>query len=453
MAAGASARRRVVIAGAAGRDFHNFNVALRDDPSVEVVAFTAAQIPGIAGRRYPATLAGPRYPDGIPIVPEDELDALCRRGSVDQVVFSYSDVSHAAVMHVASRALAAGADFALFGPRRTMLRSRRPVIAVSAVRTGCGKSQVSRRIAAILRGRGRRVAVVRHPMPYGDLLRQRCQRFASLADLAAAGCTNEEREEYEPHLAAGQAVFAGVDYAEVLEAAELESDIIVWDGGNNDFPFFAPDLHLCLVDTLRPDQLDTHHPGETALRLAHIVVVNKVNAVPSETVACVESAVRRLNPAATVMRAASLVSLDRAESVQGRRVVVVEDGPTITHGGMPHGAGYAAAVAAGAVVVDPRRVAAPAIARIFEQFPQIGPVLPAAGYDAAQLAALAETIDAADAEAVLSATPLDLAGLVRVNKPILRVRYEHADAGEPTLDRVVGEFLGRVRAVPPGPGP
>jgi predicted GTPase len=438
-------RHRVVIVGAAGRDFHNFNVTLRDDPLVEVVAFTAAQIPGIAGRRYPAALAGPRYPHGIPIVAEDALDALCRRESVDQVIFSYSDVSHAAVMHLASRALAAGADFALLGPSRTMLRSRLPVIAVSAVRTGCGKSQVSRRIAALLRDHGRRVAVVRHPMPYGDLVRQRCQRFASLGDLAAAGCTNEEREEYEPHLATGQVVFAGVDYAAVLTAAERESDIVVWDGGNNDFPFFTPDLHFCLVDALRPEQIDTHHPGEAALRMAHVVVINKVNAAAEQTVDRMEEVVRRLNPAATVMRAASLVVLDYAASVRGRRVIVVEDGPTITHGDMPHGAGYAAAVAAGAVVIDPRRAAAPGIRQIYAQYPHIGPVLPAAGYDSAQLGALADTLNAMDAEAVLSATPLDLAGLVRIDKPILRVRYEHADAGEPTLAEIIARFLQQTR--------
>ena len=436
-------RRRVVVAGAAGRDFHNFNVALRNDLSVEVVAFTAAQIPGIAGRRYPAQLAGPRYPDGIPIVPEEQLDGLCRRESVDLVIFSYSDVSHPAVMHLASRVLAAGADFSLLGPKRTMLRSRLPVIAVSAVRTGCGKSQVSRAIAAMLRGRGRRVAVVRHPMPYGDLLRQRCQRFASMADLAAAGCTNEEREEYEPHLAAGQVVFAGVDYGAVLAAVEQEADIIVWDGGNNDFPFFAPDLHICLVDALRPEQVDTHHPGEAALRMADAAIVSKVNAAAPGAVERTEAAVRRLNPNATIVRAASLVSVDGAASIRGRRVVVVEYGPTITDGGMPHGAGFAAAQAAGAVVVDPRGTAAPEFQRIYDQYPHIGPVLPAAGYDAAQLRALTDTLNATDAEAVLSATPLDLAGLVKIDKPILRVRYEHADAGEPTLTGLVGRFLDR----------
>ncbi len=437
------APRRTVVVGAAGRDFHNFNVVLRDDPSIEMVAFTAAQIPGIAGRRYPPSLAGPRYPQGIPIVAEDDFDALCRRERVELVVFSYSDVPHEAVMHLASRALAAGADFSLLGPGRTMLRSRRPVIAVSAVRTGCGKSQVARKIAALLREHGRRVAVVRHPMPYGDLERQRCQRFAGMADLTAANCTNEEREEYEPHLAAGQVVFAGVDYAAVLAAAEQEADIIVWDGGNNDFPFFQPDLHFCLVDTLRPGQIDTHHPGEAALRMAHVAILNKVNAATPEAVERAEAAVRRVNPNAAVLRAASVVTMDDMSAIRGRRVIVVEDGPTITHGGAPHGAGLAAARSAGAVIVDPRASATPAIRRIYDRYPHIGPVLPSVGYDAAELRALTDTLNAADADAVLSATPLDLAAIVSINKPILRVRYDYADAGEPTIGRLIGEFLQR----------
>ncbi len=437
-------RRRIVIAGAAGRDFHNFNTVYRDDPAVEVVAFTAAQIPGIAGRRYPAALAGALYPDGIAILAESELEDLCRRAGVDRVAFSYSDMTHESVMHLASRALAAGADFELLGPRRTMLASRRPVVAVSAVRTGCGKSQVSRHIAGLLAARGRRVAVVRHPMPYGDLVRQRCQRFASTADLARAECTNEEREEYEPHIAAGHVVFAGVDYAQVLRAAEEEADIVVWDGGNNDFPFFRPDLHLCVVDALRPDQLETHHPGEAALRMADVVIVNKVDAAEPATVARLEAAVRRMKPGASILRAASPVRLDDAARVRGRRVVVVEDGPTITHGGMAHGAGYAAARAAGAEPVDVRAVAAPPIRAAFEQHPHIGPVLPALGYDAAQLRALAETLDAADAEAVISATPLDLAALIRIGKPIVRAHYAYADAGAPTLASVIDEWLQRI---------
>ncbi|MCK6453040.1 MAG: GTPase [Alphaproteobacteria bacterium] len=440
-----SARRRVVIVGAAGRDFHNFNTVYRDDPAVEVVAFTAAQIPGIAGRRYPAALAGFLYPDGIAIVPEAGLEDLCRRSGVDRVVFSYSDVTHASVMHLAARALAAGTDFELLGPRRTMLASSRPVVAVSAVRTGCGKSQVSRHIAGLIAARGRRVVAVRHPMPYGDLARQRCQRFASAADLERAQCTNEEREEYEPHIAAGHVVFAGVDYAAVLKAAEQEADVVVWDGGNNDFPFFRPDLHLCVVDALRPDQLDTHHPGETALLMADTVIVNKVDAAEPGAVARMEAALRRMKPGASILRAASPVRLDDATRVRGRRVVVVEDGPTITHGGMAHGAGYAAARAAGAEPVDVRMVAAPAIRAAFEQYPHIGPVLPALGYDAAQLRALADTLDAADADIVISATPLDLAALIRIGKPVLRAHYAYADAGAPTLARVIDDFLDRCK--------
>lgn len=443
-------RCRVVVVGAAGRDFHNFNTVYRDDPSIEVVAFTAAQIPGIADRRYPAELAGPLYPSGIPIRPESELETICREADVERVVFSYSDVAHESVMHLASRALAAGADFELLGPNRTMLRAGRPVIAVSAVRTGCGKSQVSRRIASLLAARGRRVAVVRHPMPYGDLRRQRCQRFASMADLALHECTNEEREEYEPHIAAGHPVFAGVDYADILRAAEREADTIVWDGGNNDLPFFRPDLHFCVVDALRPEQLDTHHPGEAALRMADIVIVNKVDAVPAVTATLVEAAVRRLRPGASILRAASPVELDRPERVRGRRVVVVEDGPTITHGGMPHGAGYAAARAAGAVPVDVRAVAAGSIGAAFVHYPHIGPVLPALGYGAGQLRDLAATLDAADADAVVSATPLDLQALVSVGKPILRARYAYADAGTPKLADALDWFLERYNVTTSG---
>jgi predicted GTPase len=437
-------RRRIVIVGAAGRDFHNFNTVYRDDPNVEVVAFTAAQIPGIAGRRYPPELAGPLYPDGIAILPEQELDALCRDARVERVVFSYSDVAHAEVMHVASRALAAGADFELLGPGRTMLACARPVIAVSAVRTGCGKSQVSRRIAAHLVARGWRVAVVRHPMPYGDLRRQRCQRFASMADLARERCTNEEREEYEPHIAAGHVVYAGVDYRDVLQAAEREADAIVWDGGNNDFPFFRPDLHVCVVDALRPDQLDTHHPGEAALRMADVVIVNKVDAAPAAA-AGIEAAVRHIRPEASILRAASPVRLDLPADLRGRRAVVVEDGPTITHGGMAHGAGYAAARAHGIEPVDVRGVAAPAIRAVLAQYPHIGPVLPALGYDGPQLLALRDTINAAPADFVIAATPLNLAALLACDKPIVRAYYGYADAGTPTLTEVLDRFLDRTK--------
>jgi predicted GTPase len=444
--------KRVLILGAAGRDFHDFNVVFRDDPSTRVVAFTAAQIPGIAGRRYPASLAGPLYPDGIPIEDEAELEAICRREGVHQVVFAYSDLSHEEVMHRASRALAAGADFALLGPERTMLRARRPVIAISAVRTGCGKSQTARWLGRRLRARGLRVAVLRHPMPYGDLERQRVQRFAVRADLDAARCTAEEREEYEPHLAAGNRVFAGVDYAAVLAAAEAEADVLVWDGGNNDFPFLRPDLHVVMADALRPGQALRHHPGEAVLRMADLVVVAKVDAASVADVERVIDEVRSANPRAALVRAASPVRLDAPEAVRGRRVLVVEDGPTLTHGGMSHGAGFVAATRAGAAeIVDPRPAVAPALAEVFARHPHLGRVLPAVGYDDAQLAALRETIDASGAEVVVAATPIDLAALVRPRMPVVRARYEYADAGEPTLGALVDAFLDRtgVRSAAP----
>ncbi|MDP6390404.1 MAG: cyclic 2,3-diphosphoglycerate synthase [Alphaproteobacteria bacterium] len=427
--------------GAAGRDFHNFNTVYRDDPAAEVVAFTAAQIPGIEGRRYPAALAGTLYPDGIPIVDEAELEDLVRRDAVDRVVFAYSDVTHETVMHKASRVLAAGADFVLLGPHRTMLRAKVPVIAVTAVRTGCGKSQVSRWLSRYLRERGLRVAAIRHPMPYGDLARQTVQRFESVADLDIADCTIEEREEYEPHIALGNLVFAGVDYAAIVESAAKEADLILWDGGNNDFSFIRPDLNIVLVDALRPDQLTTHHPGEAALRMADVVVINKVDAAGDRQVAAIERAVRGIDPEATIVRAASPVTLDDPDAVEGRRVLVVEDGPTITHGGMPHGAGYVAAKAAGAAeILDPRPFASPEVAEVFRHYPHIGPVLPAIGYGAAQIAALEATIEAADADLVVAATPIDFGRLIATDKPLVRARYAYAEAGEPTLADVVDGF-------------
>lgn len=438
--------RRVVILGAAGRDFHDFNVVYRDDPAVVVVAFTATQIPGIAGRRYPPSLAGARYPDGIPIVGESALESLCREQRVDEVVFAYSDVSHAQVMHLASRALAAGADFTLLGPARTMLRSRLPVVAVSAVRTGCGKSQASLWLARRLADRGRRVAVLRHPMPYGDLARQAVQRFATPADLAAADCTAEEREEYEPHLAAGRVVYAGVDYAAILRRAEDEADVVLWEGGNNDFPFLRTDLHLVLVDALRPGQVDTHHPGETNVRMADVVIVNKVDAADAGAVERVTSAVRALRPDVPVLLADSVVRLDDAARVRGRRVLVVEDGPTLTHGGMATGAGHAAARAAGvAEIVDPRESAAPEIAALYRAWPHLGPVLPAVGYDAAQCAALRTTIDASRAELVIAGTPLDLAALVAPRQPVLRARYAFVPRDPAAIDAKLDALLARPR--------
>jgi predicted GTPase len=443
---GRKERRRVVIMGAGGRDFHDFNVVYRDDPACEVVAFTAAQIPGIAGRTYPPSLSGALYPEGIPILPESELENLCRRHGADQVVFAYSDVTHAAVMHAGSRALACGADFVLLGPDRTMLESKLPVLAVTAVRTGCGKSQVARYLSRLLKDRGVRAGIVRHPMPYGNLAAESVQRFASREDLAAASCTIEEREEYEPHIADGNVVFAGVDYARILAAAENESDAILWDGGNNDFPFFRPALHVVLVDALRPDQTDTHHPGETVLRMADIVVIAKSDAAGPGAVERAAAAVRAVNPDAPVVRGASPVRLEQEVSLRGRRVLVIEDGPTVTHGGMAFGAGFVAAAREGADIVDPRSFAAPAIAEVYARYPHIGAVLPAVGYGPAQIAALAQTIEAADVDVVVAATPADLARLLPVKKTILRAGYEFAETGEPRLCDLVETFLARLTA-------
>jgi predicted GTPase len=433
--------RRVVICGAAGRDFHNFNVVYRDDPRSVVVAFTATQIPGIADRRYPAALAGPRYPDGIPIEDEVWLEDICRRERADEVVFAYSDVTDRHVMALASRALAAGADFRLLGPRHTMLTAGVPVVAVSAVRTGCGKSPIARWLASRLREKGHRVAVIRHPMPYSDLTVQRMQRFASPADLDAAGCTIEEREEYEPHLALGTTVYAGVDYAAIVEAASREADIIVWDGGNNDFPFVRPDLHIVVADALRPDDARGYYPGEAVLCTADVVVVNKANAARSEDVERAIAAVRVVNACAPVVCGAMPTRIEPTIPLRGRRVLVVEDGPSITHGSLPHGAGFAAAAAAGAIVVDPRPALTAPLRAVFATYPHIGPVLPAVGYDPVQRQALRDTIERSDAELVLSATPIDLRHVMAISKPILRVRYEFAEPG--TLAEIVDDWLTR----------
>jgi predicted GTPase len=442
--------RRVVILGAAGRDFHNFNVVYRDNPRFEVVAFTAAQIPDIAGRRYPAALAGARYPDGIPIVQEAELEGVCRSLGVDHVVFAYSDVPHAYVMHLASRALAAGADFVLLGPQRTMLPARVPVIAVSAVRTGCGKSQTARWISRRLRARGLRIAVIRHPMPYGDLEAQAVQRFANRSDLVEGRCTIEEREEYEPHIAAGNVVYAGVDYARVVAAAQEEADVIVWDGGNNDFPFVQPGLHVVLVDPLRPGHETDHHPGETVLRMADVIVIAKTDAAAAADVQRVAETARRVNPHAPIVRAASPIRLEPPDAVRGKRVLVVEDGPSTTHGGMAYGAGYVAAVVGGAAsIVHPQPFAVAEIARLYDDYPHLGPVLPAMGYSAAQLDALARSIDAAPADIVVSGTPIDLAALVRLNKPVVRARYEFAEAQTPGLGAEIDRYLVRAGLAPP----
>lgn len=440
--------RQVVIMGAAGRDFHNFNVVYRDDPAVQVLAFTATQIPAIAGRRYPPSLAGERYPQGIPIMDEAELESLCRERQVDEVVFAYSDVDHAWVMHRASIALAAGADFVLLGPKRTMLKAAVPVIATSAVRTGCGKSQTTRWLSRLLNRYGLKAAVIRHPMPYGELASQAVQRFACRADLDAARCTIEEREEYEPHLAAGNVVYAGVDYAQIVRRAEQEADVILWDGGNNDFPLLSPDLHIVLVDPLRPGNEDSHHPGEAVLRMADVIVVAKVNSASDSNVQQVTEAARAINAAAPIVRAKSTVIAENPDLIRGKRVLVVEDGPSVTHGGMPYGAGYVAAAAAqAAAIIDPRAEAVGEIADVYAKYPHIGAVLPAVGYHPSQLEALQATINAVGADAVVVATPCDLSALIVIDQPVVRVRYEFAEAGEPGLGALIGQFLSRTGLV------
>lgn len=433
---------KIVIMGAAGRDFHNFNQVYRHNPEIEVIAFTAAQIAGIANRRYPTILAGALYPNGIPIVDESELESLCHRENIDCVVFAYSDITHAEVMHRASRAMVAGADFLLLGPQRTMLQAKVPVIAVSAVRTGCGKSQTTRWLSKLLRQKGLKVAVIRHPMPYGDLEKQIIQRFASKIDLAAADCTIEEREEYEPHLEAGNIVYAGVDYSLIVQQAEREADIILWDGGNNDFPFIKPDLHLVLVDPLRPGNETTHHPGEVVLRMADIAIIAKIDSAADADVQKVSDTVKKVNPRAVIVRGASPITLDDPEAVRDRRVLVVEDGPTTTHGGMPYGAGYVAATRAqAAMIVDPRPYAVPEIAEVYNRYPHIGAILPAMGYFSAQLKGLETTINNAEVDVVVAATPSDLSALMTLNKPVIRAHYEFAEVGQPSLSSQIEQFL------------
>jgi predicted GTPase len=431
--------KRVIVMGAGGRDFHNFNTVLRDDPAVDVVAFTAAQIPGIDDRVYPAALAGSRYPKGIPIRSEQELAAIVADEHGDEVVLAYSDLSYGEVMHKAAVAMAAGADFRLLGPKATMLHSTKPVVAVCAVRTGCGKSQTSRRVGRILMDQGLRVALVRHPMPYGDLEAMRVQRFATLADIDASHPTIEEREEYEAPVAAGMVMYAGVDYEAILRRAEAEADVIVWDGGNNDFPFFEPDLLITVVDPLRAGHELAYHPGEVNLRMADVIVVNKVDTADLASVAQVVANAHEANPTATIVKAASPVTIQDGPTLVGARVLVVEDGPTITHGSMPFGAGTVAARQGGATTfVDPRPYAVGSIAETFERYPGIGMVLPAMGYGELQLHELAETIRAAPCDVVVAGTPIDLARLLGdVGHPIRRVTYELRDVGEPSLTDVI----------------
>ena len=433
--------RKVLIAGAAGRDFHNFNVAFRGRDDVRVVAFTATQIPDIEGRVYPAQLAGDGYPDGIPILAEEELTDIVRRGEVDDVVFAYSDVTHEHVMHIGSTAMAAGADFRLMGPRSTELRSSKPVVAICAVRTGSGKSQTTRHVASVLRGAGKRVAVLRHPMPYGDLTKQAVQRFERYEDLDAADATIEEREEYEPHLAVGNIVFAGIDYGAILERAEQEADVVVWDGGNNDTPFIRPDLHLVVVDPHRPGHELRYHPGETNLRMADACIVNKIDTAPEEGVEAVLESIRKVNPDAAVVRAASPFEVEQdTHEIRGKRVLAIEDGPTLTHGEMTYGAAVLAAKAGGASeLVDPRPFAVGSIKETFAKYPHMTQLLPAMGYGRKQMEELRETIARSDADLVLIGTPIDLRRVIELDKPALRVTYRLQEIGEPTIAQLLAQ--------------
>jgi predicted GTPase len=435
--------RRVLIMGAAGRDFHNFNVVYRDDPEREVVAFTATQIPFIDDRTYPASLAGERYPKGIPIHDEVDLTRLIRELDVDDVVFSYSDVSHEYVMHKGSEAMAAGANFLLLGPSQTMLKAAVPVVAVCAVRTGSGKSQTTRAIAATLKDAGKRVVAVRHPMPYGNLEAQRVQRYATVQDLDQYDTTIEEREEFEPHIASGTIIYAGVDYGEILEQAQRECDVLLWDGGNNDLPFYEPTVHVVVADPLRAGHETRYHPGETNLRMADVAVVNKVDSATPEQVESLGRTLDEVNPRATIVKANSRVTVDEPDAIRGKRVIVVEDGPTLTHGDMKFGAGVVAARSHGAAeIVDPRPWAVGTIEETFRKY-DVGPVLPAMGYSDEQLEEMEKTIDAADADLVVIGTPIDLRRVIDFGKPAVRVRYDlEVLPGSPSLAEVLKPVLG-----------
>lgn len=436
--------RRVVIMGAAGRDFHNFNVKYRNDPVYKVVCFTAAQIPDIEGRTYPPELAGELYPEGIPILPESDLPEIIEKYDVDEVVFAYSDVSHEYVMHRASTALAFGCDFVLLGPKSTMLRSSKPVIAVGAVRTGAGKSQTTRRVCSILKDLGFRVSVVRHPMPYGDLRKQACQRFETYADLDRYECTIEEREEYEPHIDRKCIVWAGVDYELILRSLEPESDVVVWDGGNNDFPFYRPDLFIVVADPHRPGHETTYHPGETNMLMADVVIVNKVDTADPADVEAVRKTIGTANPRAHIIEAASPIQASDPDAIRGKRVLVIEDGPTLTHGGMPYGAGVIAAKRAGAAeLIDPRPFAVGSIRDVYRRYDHIGSLLPAMGYGQHQIRELEETINASGCDVVVSATPIDITRVARIEKPVVRVRYELEERTQPGLREIIRSFAER----------
>lgn len=434
-------KKKIIIMGAAGRDFHNFNVQFRNNEDYEVVAFTATQIPGIEDKRYPPKLAGKLYPEGIPILSEDELPSIVEEHDVSEIILAYSDLSHVEVMHKASLILSLGADFRLMGTKSTMLHAKVPVISICAVRTGCGKSQTTRKVANILRDRGKSVVVVRHPMPYGNLAEQAVQRFATMEDMDKHDCTIEEREEYEPHIKNEIIVYAGVDYQKILNEAEKEADIIIWDGGNNDLPFFKPQLHMVILDPHRPNHEANYYPGETNLRMADILIINKIGTASRENVNIVRRNIEKYNPKATVIEADSTISVDDPSALKGKRVLVVEDGPTVTHGEMPYGAGEIAAEKFHAQeIVNPKKYAVGSIKKIFEKYQHLKKILPAMGYSEEQIHELEETINAAECDVVVAGTPIDLTRVVNVNKPVVRVKYELQEIGEPNLETILKDF-------------
>jgi len=437
-------KKKVIIMGAAGRDFHNFNVYFRNNNDYEVVAFTATQIPGIEGRIYPPELAGPKYPKGIPIYPEEKLPALIKEHDVDEVIFAYSDVSHEYVMHKASIALSCGADFRLMGTKTTMLKAKVPVVSIGAVRTGSGKSQTSRLVAKILKNKGLKVVAIRHPMPYGDLRKQICQRFASYEDLDKYDCTIEEREEYEPHIDNGIIVYAGVDYEEILHEAEKEADVIVWDGGNNDLPFYKPDLHIVVADPHRPGHEVTYHPGEANLRMANVVIINKVDTADPQNVKRVKENIKTVNPNAMVLDAASPITIDNPELIKGKRALIIEDGPTLTHGGMPYGAATIITQKLGASeIVNPKPYAVGSIREAYKKYTHLAGILPALGYGEKQIAELKETIERTPCDVVVIGTPIDLRRVTTISKPTVRVKYELQVLGPVSLEQVLDDFLQR----------
>ncbi|MBI4020131.1 MAG: GTPase [Candidatus Aenigmarchaeota archaeon] len=434
-------RVRVIIMGAAGRDFHNFNVVFRDNPRYNVACFTAAQIPDIAGRNYPHMLAGKLYPKGIPIYPEERLPAMIKKFNANMVVLAYSDLSHEDVMHKASIALSSGADFMLLGPGSTMIKSKRPVISVCAVRTGAGKSQTTRKIASMLKSMRKRVVIVRHPMPYGDLSREVVQRFAAIDDLMKYNCTIEEHEEYEQHINNGFIVYAGVDYEKILREAEKEADIVIWDGGNNDFPFYKTDLHIVVADPHRPGNEVSYHPGETNVRMADVVIINKIDTAEKKNVEIVENNIKKLNPKAVIIKAKSPLSIDSPAVIKGKRVLAIEDGPTVTHGNMPIGAAGFAAKSCNAKLIDPRPYAVGSIMETYAKYPHLGPILPAMGYSNHQIKELENTVNSTPCDAVIVGTPIDLRKIIRIKKPSVKVTYSLEEIGKPDLKDIITRFL------------